>query len=75
MTKSPLNQNGKYVRELINTVEPDFIFNKEPINRFKFTKSHKNEFIQDKSDLLNNLRKQINSIEDCNLKENSKILI
>ena len=74
MTKSPLNQNGKYVRELINTVEPDFIFNKEPINRFKFTKSHKNEFIQDKSDLLNNLRKQINSIEDCNLKENSKNL-
>ncbi len=74
MTKSPLNQNGKYVRELMNTVEPDFIFNKEPINRFKFTKNDKNEFIQDKSDLLNNLREQINSIEDCNLKENSKNL-
>ena len=27
MTKKALNQNGKYVQDLIDAVEPDFIFN------------------------------------------------
>ena len=74
MTKNPLNQNGKYVQDLVNTVEPDFIFSDKPINRFKFFKSNKNEINQEKAALLNKLKLQINSIEDCNLKENSKNL-
>ena len=74
MTKSSLNQNGKYVQELINTVETDFTFNNKPINRFQFTEIKKNEIFQEKSALLNNLKDQINSIEDCNLKKNSKNL-
>ena len=74
MTKSSLNQNGKYVQELINTVETDFTFNIEPINRFQFTEIKKNQTLQEKSTLLNNLKNQINSIEDCNLKKNSKNL-
>jgi len=74
MTKSSLNQNGKYVQELINTVETNFTFNNKPINRFKFTETKKNQIFQKKSTLLNNLKNQINSIEDCNLKKNSKKL-
>ena len=74
MTKSSLNQNGKYVQELINTVETDFNFNNKPINRFQFTEIKKNPIFQEKSTLLNNLKNQINSIEDCNLKKNSKNL-
>ena len=74
MTKSSLNQNGKYVQELINTVETDFTFNNKPINRFQFTEIKKNKIFQEKSALLNNLKDQINSIEDCNLKKNSKNL-
>ena len=74
MTKNPLNQNDKYVQDLVNTVEPDFIFSDKPINRFKFFKSNKNEINQEKAALLNKLKLQINSIEDCNLKENSKNL-
>ena len=35
MTKKTLNQNAKYVQELINTIEPDFVFSTKPINRFK----------------------------------------
>ena len=31
MTKKTLNQNAKYVQELINTFEPDFIFSNKPI--------------------------------------------
>ncbi len=74
MTKSSLNQNGKYVQELINTVETNFTFNNKPINRFQFTETKKNQIFQKKSTLLNNLKNQINSIEDCNLKKNSKNL-
>ena len=35
MTKKTLNQNAKYVQELVDTIEPDFIFSEKPINRFK----------------------------------------
>ena len=35
MTKNDLNQNGKYVQELIDTLEPNFMFANKAINRFK----------------------------------------
>ena len=35
MTKNTLNQNNKYVEELVNTIEPYFNFSNNPINRFK----------------------------------------
>tara|TARA_B100000965_G_scaffold247514_1_gene207903 strand:- start:527 stop:1234 length:708 start_codon:yes stop_codon:yes gene_type:complete len=70
MTKKHLNQNAKYVQELINTIEPDFAFNDMPINRFKVLQNNK-----DKSKKLLELKKQINSIENCNLKKNSKNLV
>jgi uracil-DNA glycosylase len=75
MTKKVLNQNGKYVEELINSIEPDFIFNNKPINRFKVIKTNKSNTIQDKTGLLSKLKEQINSIENCNLKNNSKNLV
>ena len=71
MTKKPLNQNSKYVQKLINTIEPDFIFNDRPINRFKVIKNNENN----KTEKLLELKKQINSIQNCNLKNNSKSLI
>ena len=30
MSKKALNQNSKYVQELIDFIEPDFIFNDKP---------------------------------------------
>ena len=75
MTKKVLNQNGKYVQELIDIIEPDFIFNDEPINRFKVANSKNDNLIHDKSKELLNLKKQISSIENCKLKNNSKKLI
>ena len=71
MSKKPLNQNTKYVQKLINTIEPDFIFNDRHINRFKIIKNNENN----KTEKLLELKKQINSIENCNLKNNSKNLI
>jgi uracil-DNA glycosylase len=71
MTKKALNQNAKYVQELINAVEPDFVFNTKPIDRFK-NNNNKN---LNKTQQLSNLKKQINSIENCNLKNISTNLI
>ncbi len=75
MTKRALNQNGKYVQDLINTIEPDFIFNDKPINRFQLIKNNENNAKKDKRELLLRLKDKINSIEDCNLKNNSTNIV
>jgi uracil-DNA glycosylase len=75
MTKKALKQNAKYVQELINSVEPDFFFNNTPINRFSVVKKNDFKIKQNKTERLSNLKKQINAIENCSLKDNSKNLI
>jgi len=75
MTKKVINQKGKFDEELINTIEPNFVFKNKPINRFKFTETILEENQTDKTELLNGLKKQINSIENCNLKNNSQNLV
>ena len=72
MIKKSFNQNDKFVRELINYVEPNFDFNFKPINRLKA--DNKVDSIN-KNELLMNLKKQIYSIQNCNLKENSKNIV
>ena len=74
MTKRLLNQNAKYFSELEDLVEPNFVFNEKPINRLN--KLEKNlEKNNGKSERLTELKNQINSIENCNLKNKSKKLI
>ena len=75
MTKKALNQNGKYVQKLIESFEPDFVFNNQPINRFKLVEGNNDNNSQKKAEQLSELKKQIDSIENCNLKNNSKNLI
>ena len=75
MTKKVINQKGKFDEELINTIEPNFVFKNKPINRFKFTETILEENQTDKTELLIGLKKQINSIENCNLKNNSQNLV
>ncbi len=64
-----------YKNELINSIEADFVFSKKPINRFKNkeTKIEKNKL--NKIDQINQLKKKINSIKNCNLKSNSETMI
>ena len=70
-----INQKGKFDDELINTIEPNFIFKDKPINRFN-TVENSNDYDQtNKVELLEELKKQINSIENCNLKDNSQNLV
>ena len=75
MTKKTLNQNGKYVQELIDIIEPNFNFSDEVINRFQSTKGNIDKINENKSDQLDKLREKISSIENCNLKDNSNKLI
>ena len=74
MTKKMINQKGKLDVELINTIEPNFIFKDKPINRFNTLEINNNNQFE-KTELLKELKKKINSIENCNLKENSQNLV
>ena len=75
MVKNDLNQNAKYTQILMDTFESDFIFENNPIDRFKdFSKKDKTNN-SDKNIKLLELKKKIGSIENCNLKNNSKNLV
>ena len=75
MTKKALNQNAKFVQQLTDIIEPDFVFNNKPINRFRVIDNNTSNDNPDKIKQLTKLRDKINSIDDCNLKDNSKNLI
>ena len=75
MTKKVINQNTKLNQELINTIEPKFIFADKPINRFSVLEKDDGTQQINKEESLKNLKDQINSIENCKLKENSNKII
>ena len=75
MTKKVINQKGKFDEELINTIEPNFIFKNKPINRLNIIEENSGHNQVNKSELLEKLKKKINSIENCNLKDNSQNLV
>ena len=75
MIKKVINQKGKLDEQLIDTIEPNFVFNNKPINRFNIIEKSNNNDQTNKAELLEKLKKQINSIENCNLKDNSQNLI
>ena len=75
MTKKMINQKGKFDEQLIDTIEPNFVFKNKPINRFNIIENSNDSDQTNKTELLEKLKKQINSIENCNLKDNSQNLI
>ena len=64
-----------YKEKLINSIEADFVFSKNPINRFKINNLNIIKNNLNKNEQINQLKKQINSIQNCNLKEKSKNFI
>ncbi len=64
------NQNNIISSELINSYDINYVFNNEPINRVKNTSDNENKY-----DLLNNLRKKISNINNCELKKNASQLV
>ena len=79
MSKKVINQNANYNSELLDSIESNFIFDENPINRLSNTTGNlkKENDIDgiDKEKELNELRLQINSIIDCDLKNNSKKIV
>ncbi len=64
-----------YKEEFLNSIEPIFIFSKKPLNRFKIQSIEKENDKISKIGQINELKKLINSIQNCNLKKNSQNLI
>tara|TARA_B100000945_G_scaffold318941_1_gene324938 strand:+ start:372 stop:1103 length:732 start_codon:yes stop_codon:yes gene_type:complete len=79
MSKKIINQNRNYNTELLDSIESQFIFEKKPVNRFSKIKiSHIQNNLEEKlnkQQKLDELKSQINSIEDCSIKNNSKKII
>ncbi len=79
MPKKVINQNTNYDSELLSSIGSNFIFDEKPINRLKITTNNleKENSVggTNKKEELVKLKEQINSIEDCSLKNNSKKLI
>ena len=75
MIKKVLNQNTIFEQNLINSFEKNFIFGNKALNRIKISNQNSPNNILDKAEKLLFLKSQINSIENCNLKNNSKSLI
>ena len=79
MSKKIINQNTNYNSELLNSIGSNFIFDENPINRLKNTAKDlkkENDVNQiDKEKELNELKLQINSINDCSLQNNSKKIV
>ena len=64
------NQNDIINSELINSYDIEYVFNDKPINRIK-TKPK----VEDKSNLLENLKKKISSIDNCELKNHATQIV
>ena len=75
MTKNALNQNTKFVQELLNSIENNFVFATSPINRFEQNKSFELNKSQNKTKKLLDLKSKINSIQNCNLRDNSNNIL
>jgi DNA polymerase len=79
MSKKVINQNANYNSELLNSIGSNFIFDENPINRLKNTtnnlKTENNVKQIDKEKALAELKKKINSIEDCSFKNNSEKVV
>ena len=75
MIKKPLNQNRILDLELLNSIDNEYIFDNNPINRFKIKNDNFKKLKEKKIEQLNILKSKINSIEDCNLKKNSSRIV
>ena len=75
MTKKAINQKGKLDKQLLSCIEPNFVFENKAINRFVIAKKNIDNNQNQKHELLEALKKKINSIENCNLKNNSQNLV
>jgi uracil-DNA glycosylase len=75
MIKKQINQNHNYDLEILNSIDYNFEFGNKPINRLKNKNIGSKLLINEKLENLKKLKNEINTIEDCKLKENSNLLV
>ena len=75
MIKKPINQNDNFNLKLFNSIGYNFVFDNNPINRFKKKINTPKVSREDKIKKLENLKQEINSIKDCKLKENANQVV
>ena len=75
MTKKMLNQNTNYDQRFLDKIEPKFEFSNKPINRLEVVKKNNVQNKAAKKEKILMLKMKINSIENCNLRDNSKNLV
>ena len=75
MIKKAINQNDNYNLELLNSVGYDYVFNNNPINRLKNKINIPKISSGNKTEKLEKLKQDINSIENCKLKENASKIV
>tara|TARA_Y100001970_G_C14109397_1_gene789992 strand:- start:404 stop:1108 length:705 start_codon:yes stop_codon:yes gene_type:complete len=70
MTKKEINQNDILKSEFLNIIDYNYIFNNEPIKRIKTKPTLENSLTR-----LENLKKTIKEIQNCNLKKNGSKIV
>ncbi len=75
MIKKPINQNDSFDLELLNSIENNYVFENNPINRLNNKNTASKTSADEKIKNLENLKKEINSIENCKLKENASKIV
>ena len=75
MIKKQINQKGSLDIELLNSIGYDYVFNNSPINRLKNKINNPRKQNESKQKKLIKLKEEINSIEDCKLKNNASKIV
>jgi len=75
MTKKPINQNDSFNLNLLKSINYDYVFNDNPINRLKNENPNFNNQNEYKSKKLEELKSEIDAIKDCKLKQNARQLV
>ena len=59
MIKKVINQKGKLDEQLIDTIEPNFVFKNKPINRFNIIENSNDSDQTNKAELLEKLKNKL----------------
>ena len=75
MIKKQINQKDSFDIELLNSIGYNYVFNNSPINRLKNKINNPKKQNENKQKKLIKLKEEINSIEDCKLKNNASKIV
>ena len=75
MVKKEINQNDTFALELLGSIEHDYIFDNNSINRLKNSNNNKKTSNNEKIKKILDLKEELNSIKDCKIKNHNKQIV